>query len=83
MEGEAEWVAPSERPALAQLTNSTDVDDATNEHAAESTCDESTADNASPATASTAADDQQVNSEDPATRLVYAERSSQRHYAQP
>lgn len=69
------------RPALTRLITATDVDDAALEDSAEATGDDSApADSAAPSDA-TPADDQQVNNEAPATRLVNVERPSRRRYA--
>lgn len=81
MTGEAEHAAPSERPALLQLIIGTDVDDAANEDAADTASDKTAAEDTAAATDSTPADDQQVNAEAPATRLVNAERPSRRRHA--
>lgn len=64
-----------ERPALAQLISATDVDEATEEDAAEPSSDKSApADTATNGDDEPADDQHQENSEAPATRLVNVER---------
>lgn len=76
----AEWVARNERPALlpAATDACTDIDDGAPEPAAEPDA----APEPPAAAADPVAEDQQVNSEAAATRLVNAERPSRRRPAQ-
>lgn len=67
-----------ERPALAQLINATDVDEAAEEEEEEEDAGEPSSDKAAPADSATNGDDEpadeQVTSEVPATRLVNVDR---------
>lgn len=66
---------------LLHLINGTGVDEAANEEdAADTASDKTAAEDSAAATDSTPADDQQVNAEAPATRLVNAERPSRRRH---
>jgi hypothetical protein len=72
----------AERPVLTQLLTATDVDDAAQEDAAESSGDNPAPDDAATAAdCSSAIDENEVNAEAPATRLVNNDRSSRRSYA--
>lgn len=71
-----------ERPALARLITATDIDDAAIEDSAEATGDDSAPpDAAAPTDAAPDDDQQQVNAEASATRLVNVERPSRLRHA--